>query len=109
MKSEFMRGLVIICILIIIVISCVLTNSHVQYPDLTDDAIAFKVLEYIDENDKDTRLYTLTEDTENSFLMSYCIGATLMNQPSFYRAIDTKGQNIHIPDYIDSLNDNFWR
>ena len=63
----------------------------------------------IDEKNKDTRIYTLKEDKENNFLMEYYIGTTLMNQPSFYRALDTKGSNIKIPKYIESLDYNYWK
>lgn len=33
---------------------------------------------------------------------------TLMNQPDFFRAVDTKGKKIDTPNYIDSLNYNYW-
>ena len=62
-----------------------------------------------DENNTDTRIYSLTEDKENNFLMEYYIGTTLMNQPSFWRAIDTKGKDIVIPDYIDLLDYTYWK
>ena len=32
-----------------------------------------------------------------------------MNQPSFYRAIDTKNKDINIPKFIDSLDYNYWK
>lgn len=32
----------------------------------------------------------------------------LMNQPTFYRAIDTNGKIIDIPIFIDSLFYEFW-
>jgi hypothetical protein len=32
----------------------------------------------------------------------------LMNQPTFYRAIDTEGRIIDTPTYIDSLGYEFW-
>jgi hypothetical protein len=41
--------------------------------------------------------------------MEYYIGTTLMNQPSFWRAIDTKGKDIVIPDYIDLLDYTYWK
>lgn len=41
-------------------------------------------------NDKDTRVYTLANDKDENFLMVYYIGESLMNQPDFYRALDTK-------------------
>ena len=62
-----------------------------------------------DENNTDTRIYTLTEDKENNFLMQYYIGTHLMNQPDFWRADDTKEKNIVIPNYIDSLDYHYWK
>ena len=62
----------------------------------------------IEKDNKDTRIYTLIDDKENNFLMEYYIGTDLMNQPSFYRAIDTKGEDIIIPNCISSLNYSYW-
>ena len=63
----------------------------------------------IDKDNKDTRIYTLIDDKENNFLMEYYIGKDLMNQPSFYRAIDTKNKDINIPKFVDSLDYNYWK
>lgn len=63
----------------------------------------------VDKDNKDTRIYTLTEDKENNFLMEYYIGTTEMNQPIFYRAMDTKGKNINIPKIIDDTEHNYWK
>lgn len=52
-------------------------------------------------NDKDTRVYTLANDKDENFLMVYYIGESLMNQPDFYRALDTKDKNIEITNFID--------
>ena len=62
----------------------------------------------VDLEDKDTRIYTLVEDPDENYLMEYYIGDTLMNQPSFWRAIDTKGKKIDTPKYIESLDYNYW-
>ena len=67
-----------------------------------------KCIGYI-EQDKDTRIYTLKADENNNFLMEYYIGTTLMNQPVFYRAVDTNGVDIDVPKYILSLDYNYWR
>ena len=67
-----------------------------------------KCIGYIEE-DKDTRIYTLKADENNNFLMEYYIGTTLMNQPVFYRAVDTNGVDIDVPKYILSLDYNYWR
>lgn len=63
----------------------------------------------VDKNDKNTRIYTLSSDKDNNFLMEYYIGTTLMNQPSFYRAIDTKNKNITIPKFINDLDYYYWK
>ena len=63
----------------------------------------------VDENDKDTRVYTLVEDSNENYLMIYYIGTTLMNQPDFWRAIDTKDKKVDTPNYIDSLDYNYWK
>lgn len=59
-------------------------------------------------NDKDTRVYTLVNDKEENFLMVYYIGESLMNQPDFYRALDTKDKNIEIPNFIDKEDYEYW-
>ena len=61
-----------------------------------------------DLNNRDRRIYTLSEDPEHNFLMDFDASVKLMNQPSFFRAIDTNGRDIKIPDYIDSLGYEFW-
>lgn len=63
----------------------------------------------VDENNKDTRVYTLIEDPSKNYLMIYYIGTKLMNQPDFWRAIDTKNKKIDTPNYIDSLEYNYWK
>ena len=63
----------------------------------------------IDENNKDTRVYTLAEAKDNNFLMVYYIKTNLMNEPIFYRAIDTKEKDITIPKIINSLDYNYWK
>jgi hypothetical protein len=62
-----------------------------------------------EEVDKDTRVYTLSDDPECNYLMVYDIGSTLMNQPDFMRAIDTLHKDISTPEYIDSLAYSFWK
>ena len=54
----------------------------------------------VDKNNKDTRIYTLTDAKENNFLMENYIGNDLMSSQLFYRAIDTKDKIITIPRYI---------
>lgn len=59
-------------------------------------------------NDKDTRVYTLANDKDENFLMVYYVGESLMNQPDFYRALDTKDKNIEIPNFIDKEDYEYW-
>ena len=40
--------------------------------------------------------------------MVYYIGESLMNQPDFYRALDTKDKNIEIPNFIDKEDYEYW-
>ena len=61
-----------------------------------------------DNGDTDTRLYTLTADNAHNYLMEHYVATTLMNPPTFYRAVDTKGKVIKTPDYISSLEYSYW-
>lgn len=60
------------------------------------------------EKDTDQRIYTLVDDIECNYLMDYYVGDSFMNQPCFWRAIDTKGKEITTPEYIDSLEYQYW-
>ena len=62
----------------------------------------------VDLDDKDTRVYTLAEDHNENYLMIYYIGTALMNQPDFWRAVDTKSSEIDTPNYIGSSDYGFW-
>ena len=61
------------------------------------------------QKDTDERIYTLSEDKANNYLMMYYVGESLMNQPDFWRAVDTNGKNIDTPIYIESFNYNYWK
>ena len=63
----------------------------------------------LDLNNTDTRVYTLRADPSHNFLMVYFIGTTLMNQPEFFRAIDTQGKNINVPKFINDTDHNYWK
>lgn len=63
-------------------------------------------LGYID-NDKDTRVYSLTDDPLDNFLMVKHIGG-IMDQPEFLRAKDTIHENILAPYYIKSACYESW-
>ena len=146
-------------LMIVVLLTLTLSGCQMRYPDMQDDAVAFRGGEYIDTNDdeagyltidyqgrtylpygtlagslqssdldrcvgyiiqdehsssnpdpadKTVRIYTLTQDPECDFLMEHYIGTTLMNPPSFFRAIDTRGKNIDTPPYIESLGYSFW-
>ena len=62
-----------------------------------------------DPNDTNTRIYTLSGDTDHNFLMDYNETAGPMNQPNFWRALDTRGEDIEIPKYIDDLGYEYWK
>ena len=57
---------------------------------------------------KECRVYTLADDTEQNFLMDYNTDG-VMEQPSFWRAIDTKGKDVVVPAYTDSLGYEYWK
>ena len=63
---------------------------------------------FTDLNDKSIRVYTLAGDTEHNYLMDCDTATSLMNQPSFWRAIDTQGADISAPDFIKPLEYSFW-
>lgn len=60
-------------------------------------------------DDTNIRVYTLTADPQHHFLMETYIGESVMEQPSFWRAADTKGSSVPMPDYIEPLEYNFWK
>lgn len=63
-----------------------------------------------DRANKNWRIYTLVNDTDNNFLMDNDVESVdLMPPPKmFYRAIDTKGKNIEIPACMDDLEYPYW-
>lgn len=61
-----------------------------------------------DLDNMDRRIYTLSGDSNHNFLMDFDDTVKLMNQPTFFRAIDTIGKEIEIPDCIDPLGYEFW-
>jgi len=62
-----------------------------------------------DLNDTNRRVYVLSGDPEHNFLMEFDASIKLMDQPSFFRAVDTNGKKTDIPEYIDPLGYEFWR
>jgi len=71
-----------------------------------DRCIGFFVQDGVDDTDR--RVYTLAADPDHNFLMDRYSGKTIMEQPSFWRAVDTRGKDIPVPEYIDSLGYAFW-
>lgn len=58
--------------------------------------------------DENSRIYLLAEDPDANYLLSYYVGG-IMDQPMFYRALDTTGQSIHTPRFIDDLGYEYWK
>ena len=58
--------------------------------------------------DENARVYTLSADPAHNYLMDRYTGGEMM-QPVFWRAIDTAGDTIETPDYIDDLGYAFWQ
>ena len=60
-------------------------------------------------NGNSIRVYTLTGDLKNNYLLIHTEADDLMEQPEILRAIDTKGQNIETPSIVKSLDYNYWK
>ena len=60
------------------------------------------------EKIEDSRVFLLSGDPDANYLGEFS-AVTLMNPPIFYRAIDTLGQEITTPDFIDDLGYDFWK
>jgi len=63
-------------------------------------------LGYVD-GDENTRLYTLSDDPYDSYIMVRNVNG-MMEQPLFYRATDTRCQDIYTPSYIMSGGYEEW-
>lgn len=88
-------------------------NGKSLHRDDIDQCVGYVIMNqnsssYTDLNDRDTRIYTLQDDPDHNYLMEHYEGTDLMNPPSFWRAVDTKGQEIDTPDYIESLGYLYW-
>ena len=60
-----------------------------------------------DYNDFKEKVFTLKTDKNNNYLATY-IASGEMDQFSFWRATDTRNTQIDTPDYIYSLEYEFW-
>ena len=59
--------------------------------------------------DQNMRFFTLAGDEDTDFLMRKYIGG-IMEQPVFFRAVDTKGKDITVPAFIEQDDDAlFWK
>lgn len=58
--------------------------------------------------DQNMRFYALAGDEDTVFLMRKYVGG-IMDQPVFFRAVDTKAKNITVPAYVEPDHDGlFW-
>lgn len=60
------------------------------------------------EKMEDIRIYSLSSDPDNNYLME-CIVEGEMEQPCFLRAVDTAGEDIETPAFIDDMGYGFWQ
>lgn len=84
-------------------------RSYVPYGTLKSTIRAKDItrcLGYIDGS-ADCLICTLSVDPNEDFLVMISEGA-VMDQPLFYRAIDTTGQQITVPTYIADLGYDIW-
>ncbi len=72
---------------------------------MPDESVC-ECLGYVD-NDKNTRIYLLTDDPLDNFIMVRHVGG-IMDQPEFLRAKDTMHTNILAPSYIESASYESW-
>ena len=54
------------------------------------------------------RIFPLTTDPDGNYLAELTYQG-FMDQPIFYRAVDTRGRDIDTPRFIDSLDYEFWK
>ena len=57
---------------------------------------------------KDVRIFRLNADPDANYLVQIFTDG-FMNQPIFFRAIDTKGKEIGVPPYIENLDYPYWK
>ena len=56
---------------------------------------------------KDSRIFLLNADPDANYLVRISTGG-VMEQPDFFRALDSKGKIISTPQYIESLGSSYW-
>ena len=57
---------------------------------------------------EDSRVFLLSGDPDANYLGRFETEG-VMNQPDFFRAVDTVGQDITTPKYIEDLEYDFWK
>lgn len=57
---------------------------------------------------EDIRIYRLTADPDDNYLVE-CTMEGEMEQPHFLRAVDTVGEDIETPLFIDDMGYEFWQ
>ena len=57
---------------------------------------------------KDERIFPLKADPDANYLVRIFTDG-FMNQPFFFRALDTRGKAIDTPPYIESLDYPYWK
>ena len=57
------------------------------------------------------RMYTLTEDKECNFLITYEVNSKDLMNPWVWRAVDTMGKDINLPKYVvpDEYYEEIWK
>ena len=69
----------------------------------SDDANPEKPVKDEDAAGSGVRIYTLKGDDDHNFLMEY-VETGLMDEPTYLRAVDTKGEaagQVGLPDYVE--------
>ena len=57
---------------------------------------------------KDEQVFLLNADPDANYLVRFAVNG-FMDQPDFFRALDTRGKTIDTPPYIESLDYSFWK
>ncbi len=57
---------------------------------------------------KDVRVFLLNADIDENYLVQL-VSDGIMDQPVFYRALDSRGKIIFTPIYIESLDYTYWK
>ena len=56
---------------------------------------------------KDLRVFLLNADPDANYLVRFSTDG-FMDQPDFFRALDSKGKTISTPQYIECLGSSYW-